>query len=40
MTFYPVSRPAAWLMVPLLTWVSYATALNAKILQMNRGKKE
>jgi tryptophan-rich sensory protein len=24
-------------MVPLLPWVSYATALNAKIRSMNRG---
>ena len=31
---------AAYLMVPLLAWVSYATALNAKILDMNRRKRD
>ena len=39
-TFYPVSHTAAYLMVPLLAWVSYATALNATILDMNRRKRE
>ena len=39
-TFYPVSHAAAFLMVPLLAWVSYATALNAKILDMNRRKRD
>lgn len=39
-TFYPASHAAAYLMVPLLAWVSYATALNAKILDMNRRKHD
>jgi benzodiazapine receptor len=38
-TFYPVSHTAAYLMVPLLAWVSYATALNAKILSLNTERK-
>lgn len=34
--FRRVSRLAAWLLVPYLAWVSYATALNAAIWSMNR----
>jgi tryptophan-rich sensory protein len=34
-TFAQVSRPAAWLMLPYLLWVGYATALNGAIVQMN-----
>lgn len=33
--FWPVSRMASWLMVPYLTWVTYAAALNAAIWRMN-----
>jgi len=33
--FWRVSRPAAWLLVPYLAWVSYASALNAGIWLMN-----
>jgi len=33
--FWPVSRTASWLMVPYLTWVTYAGALNAAIWRMN-----
>ena len=29
------SRPAAWLMVPYLAWVTFATALNAAIWRLN-----
>ena len=29
--FFRVSRPAGWLLVPYLGWVSFATALNAAI---------
>lgn len=29
------SRPAAWLLVPYLAWVGYATALNAAIVVLN-----
>ena len=39
-TFWPVSHVAAYLMLPLLLWVSYATALNAKILSMNERKRD
>lgn len=34
--FLPRSRPAAWLMVPYLAWVLFATALNASIWWLNR----
>ncbi|MEZ5320158.1 MAG: TspO/MBR family protein [Vicinamibacterales bacterium] len=30
------ARPAAWLFVPYLAWVSYASALNLAIWQLNR----
>lgn len=33
--FNRVERLAAWLMVPYLLWVSYATAVNAAIVGMN-----
>ena len=33
--FWSVSRMASWLMVPYLTWVTYAMALNAEIWRMN-----
>ena len=33
--FWRVSRPAAWLLVPYLAWVSFATALNAGIWLLN-----
>lgn len=29
------SRPAAWLLVPYLAWIGFATALNAAILRLN-----
>jgi tryptophan-rich sensory protein len=35
LAFRPVSRPAAWLMLPYLLWVGYAIALNAAIWWMN-----
>jgi tryptophan-rich sensory protein len=37
---WPVSQNAALLFVPYLVWVSYAAALNVRILQLNgaRGK--
>jgi tryptophan-rich sensory protein len=34
--FWRVSKPAAWLLVPYLAWVSFATALNFAIWQLNR----
>jgi tryptophan-rich sensory protein len=33
--FWPVSRTASWLLVPYLTWVTYAGVLNAAIWRMN-----
>lgn len=33
--FYPVSRTAAYLLVPYFAWVSFATYLNGYILFMN-----
>lgn len=33
--FWRVSRPAAWLLVPYLAWVSFATALNLAIFLLN-----
>ncbi len=35
--FAAISRPAFWLMVPYVGWVSYATFLNFGIWQLNRG---
>lgn len=34
--FLPRSRPAAYLMVPYLAWVGFATMLNASIWWLNR----
>ncbi len=33
--FYPLSRAAAWLLVPYSLWVAFATVLNASILWLN-----
>ena len=33
--FWRVSHPAAWLLVPYLAWVSFATALNYAIWTLN-----
>lgn len=33
--FFRVSRPAGWLMVPYLGWVSFAAVLNFTIWQLN-----
>ncbi|MEU8379489.1 TspO/MBR family protein [Streptosporangium sp. NPDC048865] len=33
--FRRISRPAAWLLVPYLLWVTYAAALNFAIWQLN-----
>ena len=35
LAFRPVSRPAAFLLVPYLAWVTFATALNAGIWFLN-----
>ncbi len=34
-SFYPVSKKAAWLLVPYICWVSIATVLNFSILMLN-----
>lgn len=34
--FYRISAPAAWLLVPYMAWVSFATYLNAGIWWLNR----
>ncbi|MEP7166450.1 MAG: TspO/MBR family protein [Candidatus Woesebacteria bacterium] len=33
--FYPLSKPAFYLLVPYLLWVSFATLLNAAIVLLN-----
>lgn len=33
--FSKISKPAAWLLVPYIAWVSFATALNFAIWQLN-----
>jgi benzodiazapine receptor len=35
LTFYRVSKPAAFLLVPYLLWVSFAAVLNFAILRLN-----
>lgn len=35
-SFARVSRPAAWLLVPYISWVSFAAILNYAIWQLNR----
>ncbi len=34
--FWPKQRTAAWLLVPYLAWVSFASVLNFTLWQMNR----
>ena len=34
--FYPLSKPAALLLVPYIMWVSFATVLNAALVYLNR----
>lgn len=34
--FYPISYTAAYLLIPYLAWVSFATILNASIFLLNR----
>ncbi len=36
LAFRPVDRPAAWLLVPYLAWVSFATVLNVSVWWLNR----
>jgi translocator protein len=35
LAFSKISRPAGWLLVPYLAWVTFATALNAGIWWLN-----
>lgn len=35
LAFRPVSRAAAWLLVPYLAWVSFAAVLNATLWRLN-----
>lgn len=34
--FYPLSRPAAYLLVPYILWVSFASVLNLAIVLLNK----
>ena len=34
--FFPISRPAALLLIPYIAWVSFATVLNAYLYALNR----
>jgi len=36
LAFEKVSKTAAWLLVPYLFWVSFASVLNAAIFQLNK----
>ncbi len=33
--FWPLDRPAAWMLAPYLAWVSFATVLNGSLLALN-----
>ncbi|MGF1547566.1 MAG: tryptophan-rich sensory protein [Thiotrichales bacterium] len=35
LAFRPVSRAAAWLLVPYLAWVSFAAVLNGTLWRLN-----
>ena len=35
LAFRPIHRPAAWLLVPYLAWVTFAAVLNGVLWQMN-----
>ena len=35
-SFAPISKTAAWLLVPYISWVSFASILNFAIWQLNR----
>jgi len=36
LSFYRISRPAAWLLIPYILWVSFASVLNLSIWLLNR----
>jgi tryptophan-rich sensory protein len=33
--FFPISKPAAWLLIPYWLWVTFATVLNFEIFRLN-----
>lgn len=37
LAFRPISKPAGWMFVPYLAWVTFATALNYTLWRMNPG---
>lgn len=34
-SFFQISKPAAWMLIPYLAWVSFATFLNFTLWRMN-----
>ena len=36
LSFYKISKPAAWLLIPYILWVSFASVLNLSIWLINR----
>ena len=36
LAFARIDRPSAWMLVPYLAWVTFATILNGAIWQLNR----
>ena len=36
LSFAKISKPAAWMLVPYLCWVTFATFLNYEIYRLNR----
>ena len=38
-TFYPINKNAAYLMMPLLAWLSFASLISVNVWANNRHKK-
>ena len=36
LAFQKISKPAAWLLIPYMLWVSFAVVLNASLFLLNR----
>lgn len=36
LAFYPLSKPAAYLLIPYILWVSFASVLNFSIFMLNK----